>query len=117
MIHGGVMDQYLEMTCPACHVELHRDEVRNSHFDCPRCNTTLRPVRSQAYRRCVLLFTAIMGFVFAWRAGWHDSFMVFVFGFYYVQAHFLWWKLEAIFFPPKKFRQVVWYPGQVIASR
>jgi predicted RNA-binding Zn-ribbon protein involved in translation (DUF1610 family) len=97
---GMVVESSLQV-CPVCNFELSAEFTRHTRFECPKCEATLQPVRSDHYHliRKIVCWSAIL--IWAWMNGWHDGSVVFVISFYAVPVFAAWYWLES-FFPAKK---------------
>ena len=86
--------------CPLCNFELSRKLTRPSRFECPKCEATLQPVRSDNYRfiRKIVCWSAIL--IWAWIK--HDTSIVSIFFFYVLPVFAVWHWLES-YFPAKHF--------------
>jgi len=90
--------------CPLCHGFLLPNDIRPFRFDCPHCLKTLTPCYFRGYMWIRALVCAGAALTQAWRHGWHDSFIIFVFGLYMLPMLFLWDLTVQSFFLPKEFK-------------
>jgi hypothetical protein len=90
--------------CPICQSALYPSDVKIHTFNCPHCGKALIPDRGRGYFWIRLLFIWGGALVWAWRS-WHDSFGFFAVGFYAMPLVFVWFQIERMYLPPRKFNQ------------
>ena len=76
--------------CPLCSMWLLPKQIRVWRFNCPNCRKSLRAVYFPGYLWVRVIVIYAGAFVLAWQRGWHDSFIVFVFGFYVLPMLIIW---------------------------
>lgn len=98
------MDGLALGSCPVCLSALYARDVKVHAFNCPHCGKALIPERGRAYFWFRFLFIWGGAFAWAWHS-WHDSFMIFVVGFYAMPLLFAWMEIERTYLPPRKFKR------------
>jgi len=92
-------------TCPNCDGILSGEEVLSAPLSCPHCNELLLPKFPRWYERLRFVTCVIAAFAIPlWRHPHWGSFVIFVTGFYWWVAFWIWETIARPFMRPKQLK-------------